>query len=48
MGVGEYDEPFRAKLQALIQEGFAGEELSAEEGEARIRRKMQSISSKIA
>ena len=48
LGAAEHDEKSRQRLQALIQEGFEGKEVSAEEGEARIRRKMQSIADKNA
>jgi hypothetical protein len=48
LGAAEHDEQSRERLLALIREGFDGEEVSAEEGEARVRRKMQSISDKTA
>ncbi len=44
LGATEHDEQSRRRLLALLQEGFGGKEVSAKEGEARIRRKMQSIS----
>ncbi len=47
-GTMERDEQSRSRLLALILEGFDGEEVSAEEGEARIRRKMQTIADKFA
>jgi hypothetical protein len=46
LGAAERDEQSRQRLLALIREGFDGEEVSAEEGETRIRRKMQSITDK--
>jgi len=46
LGAAEHDGQSHQQLLALIQEGFEGEEVSAEEGEARIRRKMQSIAEK--
>ena len=48
LGAAEHDEQSRGRLLALIQEGFEGKEVSAEKGEARIRRKMQSIAEKTA
>ena len=48
LGAAEHDEQSRQRLLALIQEGFDGKGVSAEEGEARIRRKMQSIADKTA
>lgn len=48
LGVTGHDEQSRQRLQAMIHEGFEGKEVSAEEGEARIRRKMQSIADKNA
>ena len=48
LGAAEHDQQSRELLLALIKKGFDGDEVSAEEGEARIRRKMQSISDKTA
>lgn len=48
LGAAEHDEQSRQRLKALLKEGFEGKEVSAEEGEARIRRKMQSIADKSA
>ena len=42
----EHDEQSRNRLLALLQEGFNGKEVSEEDGEARIRQKMQDIANK--
>jgi len=44
----EQDEASRQRLKALLQEGIDADHVSAEEGEARIRRVVQGYADKIA
>lgn len=43
---GEHDETSRQRLRALLQQGIEGPHVSREEGDARIRGKMEHFSDK--
>jgi len=48
LGAGVHDEQSRQRLRTLIQEGIDGGHVSREEGDARIRAKIQQYADKIA